>query len=188
MASGGDRATGGNRAIRARPSPAIRTQHVESPAPWRGFAPAVSLLACAGHAPTRSRLAKRFTSSKEETENFTFSQNSACNPGGPPIEERSRPTGTPLPSDAPQAAKTIAVVTLTHLQSGQIIIVVPGFSAFREIRKAPEKKLLTGCFERIISRLRRRRRAHRPGPLDQSKAFAADLENDTGQEPGSPGE
>jgi hypothetical protein len=130
----------------------------------------------------------RFTSSKEGTENFTVRQKSACNPGGPPIEERSRPTGTPLPSDAPQAAKTTATVSLTHPKSGQTIVAVPGISGFRRNSEAPEKKLLTETFERTISRLRRRRRAHRPGPLDQSKAFAADLENDTGQEPGSPGE
>jgi hypothetical protein len=130
----------------------------------------------------------RFTSSKERTENYTISQKSACKAGGSPIEERSRPTGTPLPSDAPQAAKTTATVTLTHSKSGKTIVAVPGISSFRSHSEASEKKLLTGTFERTISRLRRRRRTHRPGPLDQSKAFAADLENDTGQEPGSPGE
>ena len=130
----------------------------------------------------------RFTSSKEETENFAIRQKSACKASGSTIEERSRPTGTPLPSDAPQAAKTTATVSLTHHQSGQTIIAVPGISGFRRNSEAPEKKLLTETFERTISRLRRRRRAHRSGPLDQSKAFAADLEKDAGQEPGSPGE
>jgi hypothetical protein len=46
-------------------------------------------------------------------------------------------------------------------KSGQIIIAVPGFQTVPRKSEQDEKKLLTGSFERTISRLRRRRRAHR---------------------------
>jgi hypothetical protein len=69
-----------------------------------------------------------------------------------------------------------------------MIIVVPGIFSLPKNSEGPEKKLLTGCFERTISRPRRRRRNHRRGSQELVKAFAADFEQDTGQEPGYTGE
>jgi hypothetical protein len=67
--------------------------------------------------------------------NCAAAQKSACAAQQPPIEERSRPTG----SQSPPERQATAAVILTHLKSGQIIIVVSGFFDVFGICWAPKK-------------------------------------------------
>lgn len=104
--------------------------------------------------PATSGLA--YASSKEATENFALPQKSACKAGGSTIEERSRPTGSSAPPDSHHnsSGHLDPPKKWENNQCGA------GISDLPSNRNGDEKKLLTGCFERIISRPRRRRRAH----------------------------
>jgi hypothetical protein len=111
----------------------------------------------------------------DANENCAAAQKSACAAQQPPIEERSRPTG----SQPPPERQATAAVNLTHLKSGQIIVAVSGFSEFPEI-SGPRKKVVDG----------NSRAEHKPPPSPTtkpltiwSKRSSPTSENGTGQEP-----